>query len=175
MQFQLTKATEILTRTPPLLKVWLTGLSDSWMFENEGKDTWSPYDVLGHLIQGERVDWIPRAKIILDESLEHKMFEPFDRHAQLQYGHSRTMDDMLTEFEKLRSENLDELAHMKITSAKLKMRGIHPSLGTVTLKELLSTWVAHDLTHIAQIARVMGHQYRSEVGPWKVYIRILNS
>jgi len=172
MTFNIDKSIEILERTPLILEAYLNGLSDEWLKNNEGENTWSPYDILGHLIQGEKTDWIPRAKIILSDKAD-KTFEPFDRFAQLNMSQEKTIDELLTAFKKLRSENIQELKSMQINSTKLLETGIHPELGTANLKELLSTWVVHDLGHISQISRVMAKQYKSEVGPWVAYLGIL--
>jgi len=156
-----------------VLKVFLSNLPADWTHRNEGGDTWSPYDVLGHLIHGEKTDWIVRAEIILNDSA-NKEFKSFDRYAQFRNSKRKKLEQLLSEFEKLRAENLSKLKAMNISTADLSRKGIHPQLGIVTLKQLLSTWVTHDLTHIAQISRVMAKQYKDEVGPWVEYIGILN-
>lgn len=172
MNFDIQKSIEILSRTPKTLAFLLSGLSDEWIRNNEGEGTWSPYDILGHLIHGEKTDWIPRAKIILSDA-EDKTFEPFDRLAQMQEDQTRPIEELLKEFAKLRVKNLEELKSLEIDDAKLSEKGIHPELGEANLKNLLATWVAHDLGHTAQITRVMAKQYTSEVGPWAAYMGIL--
>lgn len=173
MEFQLEQAIEVLKRTPATLNALLSGLPAEWTTGNEGPDTWSPYDVLGHLIHGEQADWIARANRILEHG-EARQFDPFDRFAQFEESKGKTLGELLGEFEALRKANLQTLEQMLITPDKLKLRGAHPSLGTVTLSELLATWVAHDLDHIAQIVRVMSKQYDEAVGPWKQYLSILS-
>lgn len=172
MTFEIDKATQILSRTPQVIEALLKGISDDWLMNNEGENTWSAYEIVGHLIHGEMTDWIPRAKIILSNS-PNKTFEPFDRFAQQRQGKARAMTDLLEEFKKLRTKNIKELLSFKIDEKTLKKKGIHPELGEVNLKELLSTWVVHDLGHISQISRVMSKQYKDEVGPWKEYLGIL--
>ena len=172
MTFNINKSIEILERTPMILASFLDGLSEGWIKNNEGENTWSAYDVLGHLIHGERTDWIPRARIILSDKTD-KTFEPFDRFAQEKNSEGKTIEELLAIFKKLRAENLEALKAMQLTELKLLETGTHPELGTANLKELLSTWVVHDLGHIAQISRVMAKQYKSEVGPWSAYLGIL--
>jgi len=174
MQFQLDKAKQILSRTPATLKSLLSDLSDEWVRSNEGPDTWSPYDVVGHLIHGEETDWIPRAKIILEHG-EQRPFEPFDRFAMFEKSHGKSLVDLLATFEKLRQANLRELDAMNLTPELLEKRGLHPELGVITLSQLLSTWVVHDLNHIGQIVRVMAKQYGEAVGPWQAYLSILQT
>ncbi|MEO1486862.1 MAG: DinB family protein [Bacteroidota bacterium] len=172
MEFNLNKSISILERTPAVLRELLTGLQPEWLHGNEGKDTWSPYQVLGHLIHGEKTDWVVRAKIILSD-LPDKTFEPFDRFAQDKDNSKPTLDYLLDTFENFRKANLSELKNLKIDESSLGKTGKHPALGVVSLKELLSTWTVHDLGHIAQITRVMAKQYQEEVGPWKAYLGIL--
>ncbi len=175
MNFSISRSIEILERTPTVLESLLNGISADWIYRNEGKDTWSPYDVVGHLIHGEKTDWIPRAKIILSKSAD-KTFIPFDRFAQLNDTRNLSIEELLTEFKTLRIQNLNELMSMDVNDKKtLAEVGIHPEFGEVTLKELLATWTVHDLSHIAQISRVMAKQYKNDVGPWVKYIRILNN
>jgi hypothetical protein len=173
MQFQITHATEILERTPTLLTGFLTGLSPEWTFSNEGGDTWSAYDVMGHLIHGEKTDWIPRLKIILSSN-DIKVFEKFDRFAQFENSKGKSLEDLLSEFTMLRKQNLATLKILFKEDEILKLEGTHPALGQVTAENLLSAWVVHDLTHIAQVARVMAKQYEKEVGAFKEYLGILN-
>ena len=171
MKFEIAKSIEILERTPQVLNSLLLGISEEWLFNNEGENTWSPYDVVGHLIQGEKTDWMNRTKIILSDK-ENKSFEPFDRFAQMTAA-KKPINELLDEFQELRTANILALKSMAITEEKLEMAGIHPALGKATLKELLSTWVVHDLGHISQISRVMARQYQEEVGPWAQYLGIL--
>jgi hypothetical protein len=172
MEFELQQAIEILSRTPSTLNSLLRGLEADWAMGNEGPDTWSPFDILGHLIHGEETDWIPRARIILEHG-ESQAFEPFDRFAQFEKSKGKSLEELLDEFESLRNRNLAALEQMNITPDQLDRRGTHPELGTVTLGELLATWTAHDLSHIAQAVRVMCKQYSEAVGPWKPYLPIL--
>ncbi|WP_010228507.1 DinB family protein [Gillisia marina] len=174
MKFDLEKSIEILERTPKVLISMLSGLSRDWIENNEGTETWSPYDVVGHFIQGEKKDWIPRAKIILSD-VGNKEFVPFDRFAQFEASKGKTLVQLLEEFESLRIANIEKLRALKIREDQLKLEGIHPAFGKVTLEQLLSTWVVHDLNHISQISRVMASQYKKEAGPWNAYLRILNS
>ncbi len=148
-------------------------ISSDWSHENEGADSWSPYDVLGHLIHGEKTDWIERSCRILGYRESNK-FKPFDRFAQFEDSKGKTLNELLVEFERLRAKNIIELNSLKISDEKLHLNGVHPEFGTVNLRQLLATWVVHDLGHISQISRVMAHQYKTEVGPWKAYLRILN-
>jgi hypothetical protein len=171
--FAMDEAVAILTRTPATVDAMLRGLPDGWTAANEGGDTWSPFDVVGHLIHGERTDWMPRARIILEHG-EARAFDTFDRLAQFSASPQRTVPDLLDEFAALRRENLRELARLQLTGADLDRRGRHPQLGVVTLRQLLATWVAHDLDHVVQIARVLARQYSDEVGPWRAYLRIIS-
>lgn len=173
MEFDLDKATAVLARTPATLRTLLKDLPRDWVETNEGADTWSPYDVIGHLIHGERADWITRAKIILEHG-ESRTFDPFDRFAQFEESKGKTLGELLDEFAALRERNLGALREMKIGAGDFEKTGKHPALGRVTLKELLATWVTHDLDHVAQVARTMAKQYASEVGPWQAYISILH-
>ena len=172
MNFELAQAIEILQRTPATLNSLLRDLSEQWLVQNEGPDTWSPYDVIGHLIHGEETDWIPRAKIILEHG-ETSAFEPFDRVAMFEESKGKSIVELLDTFAQLRAANVRELQSMNLTSDLLDKRGRHPELGVVTLRQLLSTWVVHDLGHIRQVVRVMSKQYGAAVGPWKAYLSIL--
>lgn len=172
MEFELAHAMAILRRTPATLSSLLRDLPEPWLAQNEGPETWSPYDVIGHLIHGEETDWIPRAKIILEHG-ETRAFEPFDRVAMFENSKGKSIAELLETFAQLRSENLRELVSMNLTSDLLSKRGTHPQLGTVTLKQLLATWVVHDLGHVRQVVRVMSKQYRATVGPWRAYLSIL--
>ena len=173
MKFYLVEAISILERTPDVLKTYLKGLSDTWTNPNEGENTWSPFDIIGHLIIGEKTDWLVRTEIILSDNPD-KNFKPFDMAAQFEHGKGKSLDELLDDFERLRFNNLKKLRAMSLTDAELQLTGNHPEFGKVRLHELLSTWVAHDLGHIAQISRVMAKQYKDEVGPWIKYLGILN-
>jgi len=171
--FVLQDAVQFLGRTPAILRAFLADLSEEWITSNEGPETWSPYDVVGHLIHGERTDWIPRARHIL-QGHSQVPFEPFDRFAQFRDEQRKSLDVLLDEFESLRRENLEELASFELSEAELDLEGRHPELGSVTLRQLLATWVTHDLSHLAQIARVMAKRHRETVGPWREYLSVLN-
>ena len=173
MIFNLSKSIEILERTPKVLKLLLEGLDEEWILNNEGGESWSPYDIIGHLIHGEKTDWITRTEIILSDGTE-KTFAPFDRFAQFEASKGKTIAILLEEFQALRQSNLTALKSKNITSNDLKKTGIHPAFGVVTLENLLACWVAHDLGHLAQISRVMAKQYKEEVGPWLEYLPILS-
>ncbi len=170
-RFRLASATDVLRRTPSVLAEMLRDLPDEWLHSNEGKDTWSPYQVLGHFIHGERTDWIARARIILEHG-DARAFDPFDRFAQDKEPR-RPAGEMLETFAALRAENLAILEGFRLTDADFAKKGKHPALGGVTLGNLLATWVVHDLGHVAQISRVMAKQYANEVGPWAEYLPIL--
>lgn len=171
--FDLTAGVSILERTPETLRSMLSGLGPEWIDGDEGPETWSPYFNVGHLIHGERTDWIPRARIILAQG-HNRRFTPFDRFAQLRESNDKPLADLLAEFASLRAANLATLARWQLTDTQLALQGEHPELGTVTLRQLLSTWVVHDLGHIAQISRVMAKQYREAVGPWRIYLPVLD-
>ncbi|QHI34812.1 hypothetical protein IMCC3317_01560 [Kordia antarctica] len=173
MNFELNNSIEILERTPLILESFLSNLSSNWIKNNEGENTWSPYDIIGHLIYGEKTDWIVRAKIIVSQS-ENKTFESFDRFAQFKENQNLQISDLIAKFKDLRKSNLQELKSLHITSDKLALKATHPELGEITLQQLISAWVVHDLGHIAQISRVMAKQYDSNVGSWKAYLGILN-
>jgi hypothetical protein len=162
----------LLERTPAALNALLRDLPDEWTVRNEGEKTWTVFDVIGHLIHGERTDWIPRARRILEFG-ESKPFDRFDRFAQERENQGKSLAQLLDEFAALRAEKLDELRALNLTDDDLKKRGTHPVLGVITLSELLSTWAAHDLTHLHQIARVMAHQYREAVGPWTKFLGVM--
>ena len=171
--FALEDAAALLSRTPATLDALLRGLPEWWTGANEGADTWSPYDVVGHLIHGEETDWIPRVKIILAHG-ESRAFDKFDREAQFAGAKRRSLDERLDEFAVLRRGNLRELSALNLTDADLDRTGRHPAFGVVTLRQLLATWVAHDLDHVMQISRVLGRQYAGDVGPWRAYLRIIS-
>jgi hypothetical protein len=173
MEFDLDHGIAILERTPRVLREMLTALDPAWTDATEGPDTWSPYVIVGHLIHGERTDWIPRTQIILAQG-ENRRFTPFDRFAQLRESEGKSLSGMLGEFDRLRADNLAKLAGWQLGESQLALEGEHPELGTVTLRQLLATWVAHDLGHIAQAARVMAKQYREAVGPWRAYLPVMD-
>lgn len=173
MEFRVDDAITLLSRTPAVIRRLVEDLPQRWTHANEGPETWSPFDVVGHLIHGERTDWMGRARRIFEhgESLE---FEPFDRFAMFEESRGKTLGDLLATFEELRVANLEELEGLELTEDDLDRMGRHPDFGSVSLRQLLSTWVVHDLGHIAQIARTMAKQHRQEVGPWRVYLPILD-
>jgi len=162
----------LLTRTPAALDALLRELPEAWTFSNEGENTWSAFDVVGHLIHGERTDWMVRTKVILQFG-ESQPFERFDRWAQVRESQGKSLGQLLDEFARLRSENLDELRAFNLRPEDLERRGRHPVLGVVTLSQLLATWAAHDLTHLHQISRIMAHQYREAVGPWTQFLGVM--
>lgn len=172
MEFQLEHAKDILRRTPLTLNLLLQDLPESWLMTNEGPDTWSPYDIVGHLIHGEETDWIPRAKIIVEHG-ESRAFTPFNRAAMFEASQGKSMVELLETFAQLRGESLRELDELNLTPDLLERRGLHPELGVVTLSQLLATWVVHDLSHIGQVMRVMSKQYGDAVGPWQAYLPVL--
>jgi hypothetical protein len=172
MKFKLQHTIEILERTPKVLTELLSGLPDDWTIHNEGGDTWSPFDVLGHLIVGEKTDWIPRMNIILEHGTDQP-FERFDMTAHFEASKGKTLVQLLQEFTRLRQESLQTLKSANLEEDALDKQGIHPAFGLVSLRQLLSTWTVHDLGHIAQISRVMAKQYAGEVGPWTAYLGIL--
>src|SRR5580692_10243968 len=170
--FGLAEALPLLIRTPATLNALLRGLPAIWVRGNEGGDTWSAFDIMGHLIVGERTDWIPRLRIILEQG-EARQFDPFDRLAQFEESQGKSLDQLLDDFARLRRENLAALQTLNLQQEDWTRRGKHPSLGVVTLSELVATWAVHDLTHIHQLSRVMAHQYRDAVGPWSTYLGVL--
>jgi hypothetical protein len=172
MEFELESAKTVLARTPNVLSSLLKDMPDDWTRQNEGPDTFSPFDVVGHLIHGELTDWIPRTRVILEHGPK-VTFEPFDRFAQAETSKGKTLNQLLEEFSALRGQNLITLDELCLTKEQLSLEGRHPALGTVTPGQLLSTWVVHDLGHIGQIVRVMAKCYASEVGPWAAYLRVL--
>lgn len=172
VDFDLRSATEVLERTPATLHALLRGLSTPWVRGTEGPDTFSPFDNIGHLIDGEETDWMPRARIILAQA-GNRRFEPYDRFRHRARNKNRTLDSLLDEFARLRAENIRILESWHLTEAQLDLPGEHPSLGPVTLRQLLAAWVVHDLGHVAQVARVMAKQYRADVGPWVPFLPVL--
>lgn len=169
--FSLQKSLEILTRTPDVLDSMLRGISADWAEVNDGGETWNPYDVVGHLIHGEKTDWIARLDIMM--FAYDKRFTPFDRFAQFEDSKGKSLESLLAEFRELRRANLEKVKSLNLTAGDFKRTGIHPVFGEVTVQQLFATWVAHDLNHLAQIARVMAKQYTEEVGPWREYLGIL--
>jgi hypothetical protein len=172
MGHDLQQTISLLTRTPAALNALLRDLPETWTLRNEGENTWSAFDVVGHLIHCERTDWMPRARIVLQFG-EARSFDPFDRLGHVRESRGKRLEQLLDEFGGLRSENLGELRALNLRQEDLERHGRHPSLGVVTLSELLATWAAHDLTHLHQVSRVMAHQYRQAVGPWSAYLGVL--
>jgi hypothetical protein len=173
MKYSAAKSIEILDRTPAVLAILLAGVSDDWVMNNEGPETFSPYDVLGHLIHGEKTDWVVRAKMVLEFG-NTKTFERWDRFAQYEESKGKSLQQLLHEFDAIRKENMLWFKALHLTEADLDKKGMHPVLGEVTLRNLLATWVVHDLTHIAQVTRVMAKQYKDQMGPWPEFFRILS-
>jgi hypothetical protein len=173
MEFALTDGMAVLERTPHTLRAMLAGLPPAWTDADEGPETWSPYVIVGHMIHGERTDWMARARLILAQGPERR-FTPYDRFAQFRESAGKSLADLLDELARLRAENLAELAGWHLTDAQLALEGEHPEFGAVTLRQLLATWVAHDLGHIAQTARVMAKQYREAIGPWRAYLPVID-
>jgi hypothetical protein len=173
MDFDLAAGIAVLQRTPNAFRAMLAGLPPQWTDATEGPETWSPYVIMGHLLHGERTDWITRAQVILAQG-ENRRFEPFDRFAQFRESEGKSLTDLLDEFARVRAENLATLEAWRLSDAQLALEGEHPAFGKVTLRQLLSTWVAHDLGHIAQTARVMAKQYREAVGPWRAYLPVMD-
>lgn len=172
MDFEYEQAVEVLRRTPASLAALLRGLPAAWITSAEGADTWSAYDVVGHLLHGEETDWIPRARIILEQG-EGRPFDAFDRTAMFEQYKGFSLDQLLAAFERARAQNLATLDEWRITPEQLARTGTHPALGAVTLSQLLAAWVVHDLNHIGQIVEVLAHQYAGAVGPWREYLAIL--
>ncbi len=172
MKFNFEQAIQILERTPFVVETLLKGLDNDWVMQNEGGETWSAFDIAGHYIHGEKTDWVARMQIILGDGDKH--FKPFDRFAQFEESKGKTLDQLLGEFDVLRKENLAILKGISFTDEMFDRTGIHPRFGEVTLRQLLSTWVVHDLTHIHQLSRVLAKQYETEVGPWHEFLGVLN-
>ena len=173
MKFSLEKSYEILDRTPFVLKSLLENISEDWVMNNEGPETFSPFDVVGHLLHGEKTDWAARTKMIL-ESGTSESFIPWDRFAMYEESKDKSLIQLLNEFAVERKKNMDWLKSLNLKEEDFNKKGMHPKLGEVTLRNLLSTWVVHDLTHVAQITRVMAKQYKAEMGPWPEFFRILS-
>jgi hypothetical protein len=172
MTFDLNQAIEVLERTPKVLATLLSGLSDDWTKSKYGENTFSPFDVVGHLIHAEKTNWMTRARCILEQG-EGTAFPPFDRYAMYETSKGKSIAQLLDEFASARATNLDDLRAMKLTEELLARRGTHPDFGPVTLKQLLATWVVHDLNHLHQVAKSMAFQYRDAVGPWRAFLSIL--
>jgi hypothetical protein len=172
MAQDLEQTTALLARTPAALDAILRDLPEAWTLRNEGENSWSAFDIVGHLIHGERTDWMPRVKMVLEFG-ESQTFRPFDRWGQVRESQGKSLAQLLDEFARLRAENLDELRGLNLRRGDFERRGRHPALGVVSLSELLATWAIHDLTHLHQISRVMAHQYRDAVGPWSAYLGVL--
>jgi len=170
---ELSQTVALLARTPATLNALLRDLPDAWTRQNEGDGSWSAFDIVGHLIHGERTDWIPRARIVLTQGANRR-FEPYDRFAQVRESQGKSLAELLDEFARLRAQNLATLRGWKLSERELALEGEHPELGPVTLRQLLATWVAHDLGHVAQTTRVMAKQYREAVGPWRLYLPVLD-
>jgi hypothetical protein len=172
MGHNLQNTISLLSRTPAALNALLRDLPETWTLRNEGENTWSPFDVVGHLIHAERADWMPRVRMVLQFG-ETKPFESFDRWGHVRECQGKSLGQLLDEFAGLRTENLDQLRGLNLRQEDLERRGRHPSFGAVTLSQLLATWATHDLTHLHQISRIMAHQYRQAVGPWSAYLGVL--
>lgn len=173
MKYNLNEAISILSKTPLVLKELLENLSKDWTHQNEGGDSWSPYDVIGHLVHGEKTDWMPRLEIVVSNA-SNKTFEPYDRFAQFEMSKGKSLSHLLKDFEMLRKQNLNTLRAKNLTEIDFEKEAIHPELGTVSLRNMLSAWVVHDLGHIAQVSRVLAKQYHEEIGPWARYLTIVN-
>ena len=174
MEFRLEDATAILSRTPAVLNTLLRNLPEEWIASNEGPQTFSPWDVVGHLIHGEETDWLPRVRMILEHG-ESRAFEPFDRFGHYEKCRGKTLGELLDTFERLRRQSLATLQGMNLTREKLALTGTHPQFGRATMAQLIATWAVHDLSHISQIVRVMSKQYADAVGPWKAYMKIFTT
>jgi len=173
MKFQLDDALSILSHTPVALDAMVRGLPEPWLHANEGPETWSPFDVVGHLVAGERTDWVSRLRLILEHGDRHP-FDPFNRTAMFEESKGKSIAELLDTFATLRAQNLETVRALQLEPADFARRGMHPSLGSVTLEQLLATWVTHDMTHMVQISRVIAKQFKDEVGPWREYIGVLN-
>lgn len=171
-KFSLAESIALLTRTPATLNALLRGLPDMWTHSNESKETWSAFDIVGHLVFADRTDWMPRVRTILEHG-EAQPFDPFDRFAQMKESKGKSLEQLLDDFALVRNESLTALQALNLQSADLARRGKHPALGAVTLSELLATWAVHDLTHLHQLSRVMAYQYRDAVGPWSAFLGVL--
>jgi uncharacterized damage-inducible protein DinB len=172
MNFTVEKSIEILERTPTVLETMLQNISADWTENNEGGETWRVFDVLGHLVHGEKTDWMARLEIILSDAPD-KTFESFDRFAQFEESKGKTLSQLLDEFKRLRQKNIEVLRSKNLTDKNLEETGVHPIFGEVTLAQLLATWTVHDLDHIAQVSRIMAKQFKEAVGPWIEYLKVL--
>ncbi|SDH39709.1 DinB superfamily protein [Planococcus glaciei] len=172
MELKLEEAIEILERTPGILTHFLSGLSEGWLQNREGENTWNAEEVVAHLIEAEKMNWLPRLETILQDG-ETRPFPPFDRFAHLKISNQNSLEEKLREFKTLRVQNIEKLNHLVDPELHFELTGIHPEFGSVKLRELLSTWVVHDLTHLSQIIRVMAERYREDVGPWANYLGVL--
>lgn len=172
MEFDINKSFQILERTPFVIEILLKGLDDEWIMNNEGGETWSPYVVTGHFVYAEKTNWIPRIKAIVDKSGDNK-FPAFNRFGQFEDSKGKTLDELIEEFKTLRKQNLIQLKNILTDDILLDKTGIHPEFGAVTLRQLLSTWVVHDFTHLSQIIRVMAKQYKEAIGPWSAYLSVV--
>jgi len=173
MTHNINDTVSLLARTPIALNALLRDLPDTWTLRNEGDKTWSAFDVVGHLIHGERADWVPRVKMILEFG-ETRAFEPFDRWGHEREVKGKSLGQLLDEFARVRAENLEKLRAFNLQPGDLEKRGRHPALGVVTLSQLLATWPMHDMTHLHQISRIMAHQYQDTVGPWSAYLGVMH-
>jgi hypothetical protein len=162
----------VLARTPATLAAMLRGLPEAWTTATEGPGTWSPYDVIGHLIHAEKTDWVPRLTIILEHGPQ-RLFDSFDREAQFSNSYGKSLSTLLDEFGALRLDNLGRLRALNLRPEQLELKGTHPELGVVTVRQLLATWTAHDLAHVLQVSRVMARRYKQEVGPWAQYLSVM--
>lgn len=172
MEQNLRDTIALLERTPAGLNALLRDLPETWTHRNEGENTWSVFDVVGHLVHADRTNWMPRARRILEFG-ETKAFEPFDRLGQVRESEGKSLGQLLDEFVLLRAENLKELRALNLQPEDLERKGVHPALGVVTLSSLLATWAAHDMTHLHQISRIMAYQYREAVGPWSKFLGVM--
>jgi len=173
MTHNINDTVSLLARTPIALNALLRDLPDTWTLRNEGDKTWSAFDVVGHLIHGERADWVPRVKMILEFG-ETRAFEPFDRCGHEREVKGKSLGQLLYEFARVRAENLEKLRAFNLQPGDFEKRGRHPALGVVTLSQLLATWPMHDMTHLHQISRIMAHQYQDTVGPWSAYLGVMH-
>lgn len=173
MEFSLPRTMAVLRNTPAAVRSLLNGLPEEWIHANEGPDTWSPFDIVGHYVECERTNFIPRLRTILENEAAEARFPPFDRFAQLKENPGKPLEELLTSFEQLRAENMRILDSFQLDETVLDRTGIHPEFGNVTARQLLSTWLVHDMAHLAQIARVLAKQYKENIGPWQAYIRLV--
>lgn len=172
MKFDLERSIEVLSATPATVRALLESLSDDWTASRGDRESWEPYDIVGHYIHAEETDWIPRAKVILAQA-DGRTFPPFDRYGQFVRADGKPLSELLDEFDQIRAKNIETLRSWELVEEELDLKGVHPEFGEVTLRQLIATWVVHDLTHIRQIATVMARRYKEAVGPWKEYLSIL--